>query len=239
MKGYSLMKTLRLTLLAMFTCTTVQHLGAQVLTGPITNSANGHWYYLLEADYWTNAEAQAVQLGGHLVTINDAAENAWVLNTFGNYGDVPRELHIGFTDQGHEGQWVWTSGEPVTYQNWAPGEPNNGMGIYPYENYAIMYAPTDPWPQGSWNDMMGSLAEQRYWGVVEVSPRLSVRVSQVELCWPTVTNVVYQIQYRTGLSTNTWVNLGTQMVGIGSTICVTNAVTAGLSPRLYRVVTVP
>jgi hypothetical protein len=144
MKGSFLMKTLCLTLLAIITSTTVQHLGAQVLTDPITNSANGHWYYLLEANYWTNAEAQAVQLGGHLVTINDAAENAWVLNTFGNYGGVPRQLHIGLTDQGHEGVWVWTSGESATYRNWAPGEPNNGQGIFPNENYAMMYALTDP-----------------------------------------------------------------------------------------------
>jgi hypothetical protein len=86
---------------------------------------------------------------------------------------------------------------------------------------------------------MGSLAEQLYWGVVEVSPRLSVRVSQVEICWPTVTNVVYQIQYVSGLPTNTWVNLGTQMVATGSTICVTDEVTAEPPQRIYRVVTVP
>ena len=32
---------------------------------------------------------------------------------------------IGFTDQEVEGQWEWISGEPVTYTNWQPGEPNN------------------------------------------------------------------------------------------------------------------
>ena len=233
------MNTAPLALLAIFTCFAVQDLGSQVLTGPITNPANGHWYYLLEADYWTNAEAQAVQLGGHLVTINDAAENAWVFNTFGNYGGVPRELHIGLTDAGHEGQWVWTSGEAANYRNWAPGEPNNGQGIFPNENYAIMYAPTDPWPQGSWNDIMGSLAEQRYWGVVEVRPSASIRVSQVELCSPTVTNVVYQLQYRSSLTTNAWVNLGSQIAGTGSNICVTDAVAAGQPRRFYRFITVP
>lgn len=41
---------------------------AGVIAGPLTNPANGHLYYLLDADTWTNSEAQAVALGGHLVT---------------------------------------------------------------------------------------------------------------------------------------------------------------------------
>src|SRR5689334_4266397 len=109
-----------------------------VLTGPITNAANGHQYYLLDAEYWTDAEAEAVQLGGHLVTINDAAENDWVLNTFGYFGGTPQILFIGCTDQGHEGMWTWTSGEVVTCTNWNTGEPNNGGGAFPYENCSAM-----------------------------------------------------------------------------------------------------
>ena len=42
---------------------------ASPVVGPITNPANGHDYYLLEASTWTAAEAEAVSLGGHLVTI--------------------------------------------------------------------------------------------------------------------------------------------------------------------------
>jgi hypothetical protein len=213
-------------------------LNSQVLTGPVTNSANGHFYYLLSATYWTNAEAQAVGLGGHLVTINDAAENAWVLSTFGNFDGISRLLHIGFTDQDQEGQWRWGSGEPVTYLNWADGEPNNGMGIFPYENQSIMYGEADA-RRGLWNDMIGSLPEQQYFGVVEVAPWLSIRVSEVELCWPTVTNVLYQFQYRTILSTNAWTNLGGQVPGTGSTVCLRDAVDAGSPQKFYRVVTSP
>jgi len=214
------------------------NLRAAVLGGPITNAANGHSYYLLEAAYWTNAEAEAVQLGGHLVTINDAAENAWVLGTFGNFGGVARTLFIGFTDQGHEGIWVWTSGEPVTYTNWNGGEPNNGGGGFPYENYSMMYGPSDS-PSGFWNDLIGSLPEQQYLGVVEVAPLLSIRVSEVELCWPTISNMVYQVQYVSSLSGDTWKDLGAPITATGATLCVTDAVPAGRPQRFYRVLSVP
>ena len=36
-----------------------------VLAGPITNSANGHVYYLLNSNTWTASEAKAFKLGGH------------------------------------------------------------------------------------------------------------------------------------------------------------------------------
>src|SRR5437879_2468269 len=196
------MKALHFLFLTSLALLTTQDVRSQILTGPITNSANGHLYYLLASTYWTNAEAQAVSLGGHLVSINDAAENAWVLNTFGRFGGVGRELFIGLTDQGHEGNWVWINGEPVTYLNWAPGEPNNGWPAFPYENYSMMHSPDSGWPQGSWNDLMGSLEEQQYWGVVEVGPLLTIRVSQVELCWATATNATYQLQYKSSLTGN-------------------------------------
>src|SRR5437867_3069965 len=52
--------------------------------GPIVNPANGHMYYRLTQSTWTAAESEAVGLGGHLATINDANENEWVASTFGS-----------------------------------------------------------------------------------------------------------------------------------------------------------
>ena len=42
---------------------------------------DGHLYRLTEPADWFSAESQAEQVGGHLVTINDAAENAWLFDT--------------------------------------------------------------------------------------------------------------------------------------------------------------
>ena len=93
---------------------------ATVIGGPVVH--NGHTYYLLDNKPWVAQEAEAVSLNGHLVTINDAAENTWVWDTFGspNAG-----LFFGLTDVSSEGTFVWTSGETVTFTNWRFGEPNN------------------------------------------------------------------------------------------------------------------
>jgi GH24 family phage-related lysozyme (muramidase) len=64
---------------------------------------------------WTQAQAQAVSFGGNLVTVNDAAENQFLVNTFGNLN-----RWIGLTDEVVEGQFKWVNGEAVTYTNWIP-----------------------------------------------------------------------------------------------------------------------
>src|SRR4030095_1192270 len=68
------------------------------------------------------------------------------------------------------------------------------------------------------------------------NPVLSIRTSQVEICLPTESNRVYQVQYRSGLSSNEWNNLGGQITGNGTTNCLTDAVPSGAPQRFYRTV---
>ena len=103
-----------------------------VIGGPITNPANGHEYYLLSNMAWTTSESEAISLGGHLATINDAAENTWIFDTFFGFGGTGHTLWIGFNDVASEGTWVWSSGEPVTYTGWAPASPDNYGGNQDY-----------------------------------------------------------------------------------------------------------
>ena len=148
----------------------------------IFNPATGHFYVLLAQASWTASEAEAIALGGHLVTINDAAENAWVQATFGplHPGD---DLWLGFNDVAVEGTFEWVSGEPVTYTNWAPDcspacapEPNDLGG----EDYGAIWRDTRGGPLlGEWLDLDNTASHvpsSAPFGVVEIAdcPDVSV-----------------------------------------------------------------
>ena len=143
---------------------------AQFLTGPTVNPANGHFYYLTVPTNWNAAESLALSIGGHLVTINNAAEDAWVFGQFSNFGGTPRPLWIGLNDVAQEGVFTWISGEPVTYLNWSPVEPNDGAGVFPTEEHVHIWNPDSGWPVGSWNDAQEFLT---YNAVVEAIPEPS------------------------------------------------------------------
>lgn len=205
---------------------------AAIEAGPFINSANGHIYYLLAANTWSNSEAEAVALGGHLVTINDAAENQWVVDTFARYGGVARPLWIGLTDRDNEGGFRWVSGEPLTYSNWnlASGEPNNSGGGGYEEDFAYIIQDNSGNPTvfpTFWNDVpndgRGVILPMH--GVVEVSsPVIPVPIPVVRkthLCWQTIAGITYQAEWRPVTSRGKWVRFGPPVFGTGGEVCVT------------------
>ena len=104
----------------------------------VMNPANGHAYKSIRCKSWDDANIQAVAEEAYLVAINDADEQKWILDIFGY-----RPYWIGLTDFAKEAEWGWTSGEPVTYTNWAPHEPmDDDMGE---EDYVVMF--------GEWSDV--------------------------------------------------------------------------------------
>lgn len=130
------------------------------------NPATGNSYRLSTSGSWDQCEAEAVSLGGHLVAINDAAENQWALDTFPT---IPNPLNqgywIGFTDAAVEGAWVWSNGDPVTYTNWYPGEPVGGT----VDNTAYMYAYNNDHGRtpGTWDDYGWQVPAHSRPGIIE------------------------------------------------------------------------
>lgn len=172
-----------------------------VIAGPITSPINGRGYFLLSESSWTDAEAAAVQLGGHLATLRSQAEQDWIYSTFGNRGGVARNLWIGLHDPvpssnssdpvTRRSEFVWSSGEPVTYENWFTGEPNNSP---PGELYGHIWLPGFG-VSGFWNDRSDSPPDNQptfpWNGVVEARPVIScppdVTICPSELGNPSVT----------------------------------------------------
>jgi hypothetical protein len=68
-------------------------------------------------------------------------------------------------------------------------------------------------------------------------PDLSMRFSEVELCWVSESNFLYQVQYQSDLTSNLWENLGLPVEGDGNRKCVRDAIPEeGQPQRFYRLI---
>ena len=130
-------------------------LGAAQAAVVATGTYNGKEYLLVSPNSWSGAQAEAVTLGGNLVTLDDAAEDAWVFGAFESYwGTGQYGGWIGYNDTASEGVFSWVSGESSSYTNWNIGEPNQAG-----DEDGVHY-----WPNGAWNDLN---VDNRLYGIVE------------------------------------------------------------------------
>jgi len=109
-------------------------------------------YVIVSGPTWEEAEANAVKLGGHLVTINDADENQWLFETFrisGGQWNTLNNYWAGFNDLKQEGAWEWSSGEKSTYSNWGDGEPNGP------DDFLVLGRYEDKWNDSTYEAVKG------------------------------------------------------------------------------------
>ncbi|HXJ61687.1 MAG TPA: DNRLRE domain-containing protein [Verrucomicrobiae bacterium] len=66
-------------------------------------------------------------------------------------------------------------------------------------------------------------------------PTITIDVSEVRICWKSEPGATHQLQYRSELTANQWVDLGSPLAGDGTTNCVAQPVTT--PARFYRVLT--
>ena len=88
----------------------------------------GHTYaWVISSGGWTEFDAFARGIGGHLVTITSAEENAWLLKHRGNWYIGGRRPLQG-ADPKAKSSFSWVTGEPMTFDGWTGGQPSNGLG---------------------------------------------------------------------------------------------------------------
>ncbi|HEY5960079.1 MAG TPA: C-type lectin domain-containing protein [Polyangiaceae bacterium] len=86
---------------------------------------SGHEYKLNDSvRTWSEAQQYCVDRGAHLVTISSTAENDLVKRLLQSSTNL--RTWIGLHGSGSS--WRWVTGEPFSFTNWIPGEPNNGGG---------------------------------------------------------------------------------------------------------------
>ena len=131
------------------------------------NPSNNNTYHLLTSSSWEDAASYAQSLGGFLVTVDDATENSWIVDTFSTWNNQSRHLWIGLSDGSEEGQYKWHDGTPFLYRNWGEAQPSEG-GDEDYVHIAgTNMGNIDP---GTWNDLENDPQYFPVYGVVEIGP---------------------------------------------------------------------
>ncbi|KAM4690063.1 brevican core protein [Rhinophrynus dorsalis] len=68
---------------------------------------------------WEDAEMHCRDYGGHLASINTPEEQGFVNNKYREY------QWTGLNDRTIEGDFQWSDGNPLLYENWAQGQPDS------------------------------------------------------------------------------------------------------------------
>ncbi len=100
-----------------------------------------------QAQHWVEAERDCESDGGHLIVIDDDAENTWMATiaeaAVTNSGSSNQLAWIGLGDSAVENEFRWVTGGSLDVAHWFPKEPNH---LNPAEDCVEMRA------DALWND---------------------------------------------------------------------------------------
>ena len=109
----------------------------------------GKYMFVPEEMAWNEHNGRAKAMGGHLASISSAEENEEVTRISGGkpvwIGGI-RKGGLSASFAAGADHWYWSDGQPWTYTNWHPGEPNNAGG---HENRVHLGLQA----RGTWNDV--------------------------------------------------------------------------------------
>ncbi|KAH7709208.1 Lectin precursor, partial [Aphelenchoides avenae] len=133
---------------------------------PPKSSCPDGWSYCPAASRcykWTDgaftqpeAKSQCRTLGGNLATIDSAAATQCLLDYAGKSSQEATSAWIGLADTEENSKhtanctcWKWLDGSSFSFENFAPGQPNNAEAK---EWCTEVFLPGSNYPPGTWND---------------------------------------------------------------------------------------
>jgi hypothetical protein len=137
---------------------------AEPVQWKVEDGGNGHFYEVIVVPggiSWPDANAAALRVNehSHLTTIQSQAEDDFVHSLITTGSAWIGGIQIEGPSAPDEG-WRWATGEPFTFINWGPGEPND-LDTEGEDEVVIEMVRT----RGAWNDL--SITSARSAFVVE------------------------------------------------------------------------
>ncbi|VDI53675.1 Hypothetical predicted protein [Mytilus galloprovincialis] len=80
--------------------------------------------YEKSESYWTTAKSMCTGEGGGLIQIRNQATQDWVMTMLNDLHWNTNGVWIGAHDRDTEMDWRWVTGEKITWNYWASGQPN-------------------------------------------------------------------------------------------------------------------
>ncbi len=120
----------------------------QAVQWKVSDGGNGHWYARIVRDSrtWSAMRALTEGFGGHLATVTSSGESAFLVTNVldGSFCFVGGFQPVDAREPAAD--WRWVTVEPLSWTNWAEGEPNN---YAPSVNEDVMAV----WGDGKWADV--------------------------------------------------------------------------------------
>lgn len=129
----------------------------------LVNPQNGHSYFVYpDSVSWIDAKTACESLGGHLATISDTQEQAFVEQLAQTCSERTNFWLGGYYDRNRD-IWKWVDGTPFTYTNWDSwnngetefSQPDNHTGNEWYIRFGKSDQTYETWVEhaGCWNDI--------------------------------------------------------------------------------------
>ena len=158
------------------------------------------YYTIVDGPTWTQAEANAVALGGHLVSIESSEENATVQQVAKNYfagldsfydgaqkyylregAEQSSDLWIGLKGTQSEGQWEWSSGDMVSYLVTEGLYDDNGL-----QDYGAI---REIW-NWAWDDQENNDSQNVKYGRADVRYSQKAGISEIPLSYFSISDLI-------------------------------------------------